>query len=247
MLSFLGDDVQVGYYSAGYRLIDALQFISWSLGAAILPWFAREAVGPRIARIYMLALKLDAAVLVPIGLVLSCFAPAIMRLVYGDAYSGGARPLTFLGLAVAFTGVQYLSATVLIARDAAGAVARSAAIAATQNILCNVVAIRLWGAAGAAGVALSSSMLLAVLNLRQATLRTGEFAAARAFGAPLLAGVAMAAVALALPVPAIPAAAVSLLVYAAVLAAAEWSWRRDDVRSYLRALPAPLRLRLRLS
>jgi O-antigen/teichoic acid export membrane protein len=236
----------VGLYSAGYRLVDAMQFVTWTFGAAMLPWFARAVDGPRLARTYMLALKLDAAALVPIGLVLSCFAPAIMRLVYGAAYAGGARPLTFLGLAVTLSGLQSFSATVLIARDSAGVVARSAALVAVQNIACNLVAIPLWGAGGAAAVALSSSALLAVLNMRQASRRTGHLAVVRAFAGPALAGAAMAAVAVALPVPAVPAAVAALLVYALVLAAVEWGRHRDDVRSYVRALPAPVRARLRL-
>jgi O-antigen/teichoic acid export membrane protein len=240
LLSFLGDNEQVGFYSAGYRLVDALQFVTWSFGAAMLPWFARAAVGPRLGRIYMLALKLDAAVLMPIAIVLSCFAPTIMKLVYGDGYAGGAKPLAFLGLAVVAAGLQSLSATVLIARDSAGAVARSAAVVATQNIACNLVAIPLWGAVGAAAVALSSAILLAILNVRQARRRTGPFAVTRAFAGPAVAGAATAALALTLPVPAIPAAIVSVLVYGIVLAAIEWLWHRDDVRSYLRALPERL-------
>jgi O-antigen/teichoic acid export membrane protein len=241
LLSFLGDNVQVGLYSAGYRLVDALQFVTWSFGAAMLPWFARATVGPRLGRIYMLALKLDAAVLVPVAIVLSCFAPTIMRLVYGHAYAGGARPLAFLGLAIVPAGLQSLSATVLIARDSAGAVARSAAVVATQNIVCNLIAIPQWGADGAAAVALSSALLLAVLNIRQARRRTGAFAPLRAFSGPAVAGAATAAVALLLPVPAVPAAIAALLVYGCVLAGIEWMWHRDDVRSYLRALPERLR------
>ena len=66
-----------------------------------------------------------------------------------------------------------------------------------QNIACNLVAIPLWGADGAAGVALSSSVLMAVLTIwfGDAGAR-GAFSPVRAFGGPVLAGAALVAVAL---------------------------------------------------
>lgn len=246
MLSFLGDSVEVGLYSAGYRLVDGLQFLTWSFGAAMLPWLARAGDGPRLSRTFMLALKLEAGALLPIGLVLSCFAPAIVRLLYGGGYADAAGPLRLLGLTVALYGVQSFASTVLIARDSAGTIARSAGIVAVQNILCNLFAIPLWGAVGAAGVALSSSALLAVLNVWQASRRTGGLNTRRAFAGPMVAGIAMAAVALTLPIGAVPAGAAALIVYAAVLATLEIIIHRDDVRAYVRALPAPLRVKLAL-
>ncbi len=243
MLSFLGDQVEVGLYSAGYRLVDGLQFLTWSFSAAMLPWFARTTSGPRLARTYMLALKLEAGVLLPIGLVLVCFAPSIVHVLYGDGYAGAAQPLRLLGGTVALYGVQSFSATVLIARDSAGTIARVAGFVAIQNILCNLFAIPLWGASGAAGVALLSSFLLAVLNIRNASRRTSGLNAVRAFSGPILAGAAMAAVAVALPIPAIPAGIIAVAVFYALLAVFELTLHRDDVRSYVRALPAPLRVR----
>jgi O-antigen/teichoic acid export membrane protein len=244
LLSFLGDEVEVGLYSAGYRLVEGLQFLTWSFSAAMLPWFARTTPGPRLARTYMLALKLEAAVLLPIGLVLVCFAPSIVHALYGDDYARAAQPLRLLGGTVALYGVQSFSATVLIARDSASTIARVAGFVAVQNVLCNLVAIPLWGADGAAAVALLSAFLLAVLNIRNASRRTSGLELARAFAGPLFAGAAMAAVALAAPVAAIPDGAAALAVFAVVLVAFEWLFRRDDVRTYVRALPAPLRTRL---
>jgi O-antigen/teichoic acid export membrane protein len=142
--------------------------------------------------------------------------------------------------------VQSFSATVLIARDSAGSIARVAAFVAVQNVLCNLVAIPLWGAGGAAGVALLSAFLLAVLNIRNAGRRTSGLDVARSFTGPLLAGAGMAFVGFALPLPAIPAGVLAVLVFYAALAAFELAFNRDDVRSYLRALPAAVRLRLGL-
>ena len=76
--------------------------------------------------------------------------------------------------------------------------------------------------------------------------RAGGRQLGRAFAGPVLAGAAMLALALTLPLPPIPAGALSLLAYTAVLVAVELGAHRDDVRIYRRALPTRLRARLAL-
>jgi O-antigen/teichoic acid export membrane protein len=244
LLSFLGDNRQVGLYAAGYRLVDGLQFLSWSFGAAMLPWLARAAAGDALTRAFMLGVKLVAAVLLPVGLTLSCFAGPIVELLYGRGFAGAAAPLTLLGGTVVCYGLQRFGATVLIARDAAGTLMRVAAVVAVFNIVANLVAIPLAAARGAAAVALGTGLLLAGLNVHFASRRTGGLRPVRALGAPAVAGLAMVGVALTLPLPALAAAAISLAVYGIVLGGIELALHRDDLRTYARALPAPLRLRL---
>lgn len=237
MLSFLTDNHEVGLYAAALRLIEGTQFIPWSFDAAMLPWLARRQPGPALARGYMLGLKLQATILLPAGLLTACFAVPIVQLLYGDAFDGAALPLTLLGPTIALYGLQTLSATLLIARDAPGVFGRVAGAVAVQNIVCNAVAIPLWGADGAAGAALSSAALMVGLAIPQAAKRAGGLDARRAFTAPVLGGAALVAVALLTPLPAIPAALLALLAYAAVWAAFELGLHREDVLVYLRALP----------
>lgn len=238
LLSFLSSDHEVGIYGAAYRLIEGTQFIPWAFGAAMLPWLARTA---QPARGYMLGLKLEAAVLAPLALVALCFAAPIIDTLYGEEFADGAVPLALLAPTIAFYGLQSLSSTVLIARDAPGVFMRVAGVVAVQNIACNAVAIPLWGADGAAAVALSSSVLLATLSITFAARRAGGLAPVRAFGGVALAGAALAAVALLAPLPALVAAVLALLAYAGVLAAYELALHREDVRTYLNALPSRFR------
>jgi O-antigen/teichoic acid export membrane protein len=239
LLSFLTSPHEVGLYAAALRLIEGTQFIPWSFDAAMLPWLARREPGPELARGYMLGLKLQATILLPAGLLVMCFAGPIVSLLYGAEFEDAALPLALLGPTIALYGLQTLSATLLIARDAPSVFGRVAGAVAVQNIVCNVVAIPLWGADGAAGVALSSAVLMVVLAIPQAAKRAGGLKPLRAFTAPVLAGAALVAVAVLVPLPAIPAGALALLAYAAVWAAIELSLHRDDVNSYLRALPLP--------
>lgn len=243
MLSFLTDHHEVAMYAAALRLIEGTQFIPWSFDAAMLPWLARREPGPSLARGYMLGLKLQASLLLPAGLLTACFAAPIIQLLYGDEYDAAALPLTLLGVTVATYGLQTLSATLLIARDAPGTFGRIAGFVAVTNIAANAVAIPLWGADGAAGVALGSGVLMVVLAIPQAAKHAGGLNYRRAFTGPLLASVVLVAVALALPLPAIPAGFLALVAYAAVLAAIELGLHRDDVHAYWRALPLPSRQR----
>lgn len=246
LLSLLGDNAQVGFYAAGYRLVEGVQFLAWSFGAAMLPWLSRARPGPALARGYTLGLKVNAGVLLPLGLLFSCFAAPIVRLVYGPAFAAAAAPLTLLGGTVVLYGLQWFASTVLIARDSPGAIVRVGCAVAAQNVACNLVVIPLAGARGAAAVALSSSLLLAAATVWLSSRRAGGLQLGRAFAGPVLAGTAMLALALTLPMPAIPAAALSLLAYAAVLAAVEFGAHRDDVRTYGRALPTRVRALLAL-
>jgi O-antigen/teichoic acid export membrane protein len=243
LLSFLDSNAAVGLYAAAFRLIEGTQFLAWSFDAAMLPWLARTR-GPSLVRGYGLGLKLEAGLLLPIALVVACFAGPIVRLLYGDGYAGSITPLTLLAPTIVLYGLQSLSATLLIARDAPGVFARVAAVVAVQNVVCNAVAIPLAGPSGAAAVALSSSVLLTVLNVRQARRRAGGLQTARAFAGPLAAAAVFLPVAMLVPGPPVTAAVAALIAYAAVLLGVELGRHRDDVAVYLDALPAALRVRI---
>jgi O-antigen/teichoic acid export membrane protein len=244
LLSFLSTDAEVGVYAAAFRLVEGIQFVSWAFGAAMLPWFAREQVPALLERGFMLGMKFEAGLLLPVGLVFTLFAPSIVHLLYGDQFAGAVVPLRILGCTVAFYGLQSFAGTVLIARDAPRALLRNVAIVCTQNVVCNAIFIPLAGANGAAAVTLSSSVLLATLAVTQGSRRCGGLMALRSFLGPLLAAVSMALVGLAVPLPAIPAGAIALLTYAGVFIAFEQILFPEDLRSYLRALPRLGRARL---
>lgn len=234
MLSFLADNHEVGLYAAATRLVEGTQFLAWAFNAAMLPWVARN-TGAMLARGFMLGLKLLAAALIPAAALAACFSAPIVELLYGDEFADSALPLALLAPTIALYGFQSFSGTLLIGRDSPGVLVRIAGVVAFQNIACNAVAIPLWGADGAAGVALISSVLMAGLTTWFARRATGRFSPVRAFGGPLLAGAALIAIAVALPT--ILGAVLGLLAYAAILAGFELGLHRDDVRTVLRALP----------
>ena len=143
---------------------------------------------------------------------MACFAGPIVALLYGDEFDGrrdAARRCS--APTIALYGLQSFSATLLIARDAPGVLGRVAGGVAVQNIACNAIAIPLWGADGAAGVALSSSVLMAGWRCRSRAGSAGGLGSSARSLAPLMRGrPCSSAVARAPPLPAIPAGALAL-------------------------------------
>lgn len=243
LLSFLngGDNQAVGQYGAAYRLVDATMFLSWSFGAAILPWFAthRDSGAVSLGRGYELGLKVMVTILLPIGITYAVFASQIIDLLYGSEYAGAVGPLRLLGAMTVLFGINTFVSVVLIARDRPGEFTRPAVIVLVQNIVFNLILIPRYGASGAAFNAVLSGVLLALLTVGGVGRRLGTVSFVRATATPIAAGSSMAVVGLLLVAAGIEwvvAAALSALVFAAVFFAIERAFYRDDFALYVGAL-----------
>ncbi len=233
LLSFLegGDNTEVGFYSAAYRLVEATMFLSWIFSHSALPWLARqEDGGVGLARGCEVGLKVLTAVLMPIGVGFAVLAPQLTELFYGSAYDAAVTPLRWLGLMTVLYGINFFASTILVARGRPGGFTRAAIVIIVQNVVFNVVLIPIYGASGAAFNAVLSGVLLAGLAVRQVGLITRRINPVRAFGGPLAAGGVMAGAVLAAGLPLIPSIALGGLTYLATLALLEWLLHRDDLR-----------------
>ena len=232
MLSFLegGNNSEVGYYSAAYRLVEATMFVSWIFSHSSLPWLARqEEAGLGLARGGELGLKALTAVLMPIGVTFAVLAPQLVDLFYGAGFADAVTPLRWLGLMTVLYGINFFASTILVARDRPGGFTRAALAIIVQNLLFNFVLIPIYGASGAAFNAVLSGVLLAVLAVRQVGLATRPVKPVRTFSGPLVAGAVMAGAVLAAGLPLIPSLVLGPIVYAGVLALFERAFHSDDV------------------
>ncbi len=238
LLSLLAGQEEVGVYAAAFRLVEGTQFIAWAFCAAMLPWLSRAGAGSGgdMGRAVGLGLKAMAVVLLPIALTFVCFAHPIVTVAYGEDFAPSAQPLVLLGITSVTFGLYFFASMVLIARDRPGRIARIVALVMVQNLVCNLIFVPRYGADGAAAVALSSGLLLATFNVREAYRAVGRPVGWTGFAGPVVAGAAMVAVALAVPLPAVPAAVLALAAYAATLAAVELAFHRDDVAVFAGAL-----------
>jgi O-antigen/teichoic acid export membrane protein len=198
LLAALATSAVVGSYGAGYRLLEATLFLSWSVGNSVLPMFSyldASAVGadPPLHRAYGGALKLLAVVLLPVAVVIGVCARPIVDLVYGlPQYDGTVGVLRWLAPAIVCYGIGHLAGIlVLVRRRGRLTVAATAAMAAF-NIALNLVLIPPFGAQGAAAATLATeaALALAVVVLARPVAGWPDL---RALAGPLTAAGAMAA------------------------------------------------------
>ena len=225
LLSFLtgGDQNQVGYYGAAYRLVDATMFISLAFSAAMLPWLSRqEERGELLARGSMLGFKVLAAVLVPIGAGYAVFAPNLISIIYGSGYGAAVLPLRLLGVMTVLYGVNWFASSLLIARHRPGSMARAMGLVLALNIGLNIALIPPFGAPGAAAAAAASGLVLAAYSIRRVSRLVGRITLARTFGGPLAAAAVLCAIGLAPGLPFAVAAPLAAIAFVAVL----WGFER---------------------
>ena len=235
MLSFLADAATVGVYAVAFRLVEATQFLGWSMATAMLPWLART--DANLTRGFALGLKAVVSVLLPVSLSFVLFAHGIVDLVYGSAFESSVMPLRILGLMTVLYGINAFGSMSLIARYRPSTYAKLLVPVIAINVTLNLILIPLYGADGAAAAALTSGVLLAGLALWQAhtVVETIDFAATLA--GPLIAGALMTAVALLLHVPWPVEAALAGLAYAAALCTYERLRHPEDTDVYISVLP----------
>ncbi|MEA2364527.1 MAG: hypothetical protein QOE69_2769 [Thermoleophilaceae bacterium] len=244
LISYLsgGNNREVGFYAAAFRLVEATLFVSWSFSQAMLPWLARgEGAGDRaMADGYEMGQKALAAVLTPVAVIFVLLADPIVRLVYGSEYSEAVPSLQLLGAMTLFFGINGFAAMALIARDRPGLFSRSLIGMIVLNVALNIILIPPMGATGAALAALISGVGLAALAQVFVGRAVGRVSPVRSFGTPLLAGAASALAIVATGQQLALSVAVGSLVYLATLIGAERLLYPEDFARF-RALLRHLR------
>jgi O-antigen/teichoic acid export membrane protein len=221
---------EVGEFGAGYRLIEAAMFVPAAFNAAALAWFSREA---EIGRGFEMAIKTVLTLMLPIGLGLALFADPLIEALYGADYAGAVTPLRLLGAMVVLWGVSSTVVTVLVSRGRPDVYNLPALVALVPNAVLALVLIPGHGADGAAIAALAGAAVLVTLVLPRTARLVGAGVSVRALAAPLAGGAAMALCAAALSgLPWIPAAIVSVAVYAAAFLAIERAFSPGDFAFY---------------
>lgn len=107
----LADDHLTGIYNAAITVGRIPYYLFYALALALLPTIAKsEAHASRdeTKRLLMQSLRLMLFLLVPITLLLARYAPEVLHLFYGSAYSEAARPMALLTAGVACLTVFYV-------------------------------------------------------------------------------------------------------------------------------------------
>ena len=162
LLARLSTSSQVGLYDAAYRfmllgiLLPSAIVSSIYAPAAELAASSRERFGELARELLSLS-----ALLLPLPVIALCADPeGVLRLLYGDAFAGGAPALRWLGAAIALTIASGVVGPLLIAAGQERATLRISIVAAVFNVAANLVLIPWLDAEGAAIATLATEAVV---------------------------------------------------------------------------------------
>jgi O-antigen/teichoic acid export membrane protein len=223
LMSLTVGRLQTGYFAASFRVVDVLVAVPQMLFGAAFPIMARAARDDQARLQRAVGRMLDLATIVGAGiaLVLVVGAPAVIEVVAGPRFGPAIDVLRIHAAAFAVACISTVLVYALVSLGAYRDVLMANLVALSVSVIATVPAARAFGAEGAAAAAVATEAALAAaagwaLLRRQPGLRLRPRGLWR-----LAAALAVAAAASAIP-PGLPSwarAALSALIFVAVLAA----------------------------
>jgi O-antigen/teichoic acid export membrane protein len=163
LLRRIDGPVVVGWYSTAYKWIDALLIIPPAVTMALFPILSRRAESDRegMQRAYVLALRWLLMLALPIAAATTFSATLLVGILGGSDYlPHGATALQIMIWFLPLSFVNGLTQYVLIALDRQRWITVSFAIAATFNVVANLILIPRYSYTGAAAVTIASEAVL---------------------------------------------------------------------------------------
>jgi O-antigen/teichoic acid export membrane protein len=182
ILSFAVPVGLIGAYTVAYNLVFTCSTLSHSINLALFPAMAREhAHDPASAAIffrrgvrYLLLISLPLAVLVSLN------AGAIVELLYGERFAEAAVPLAILSWAIPLMFLSEFLGYVAIVVDRETLAARANWVSSAGNVAANLAFIPVFGILAAAAVTVLTELLLVgqyLVALRRQRLFAGGWRA----------------------------------------------------------------------
>lgn len=164
LLGLIAGDRAVGSYSAAYRFLETVLFLTWVINSALLPAVSADPEPWRVRRGVETALAALAAVYVPFAVLLLLRPEDLLRLLYAEAFVEDGTPvLRLLACAPLAFALGYVCSYGLLARERRGKVLAASCIAAAVNLAANLALIPVFEASGAAAATTGSYLLEAVV------------------------------------------------------------------------------------
>jgi len=163
-LSYFHGDQVVGWYNAGFKIVNVLIMIAGFYGAVLLPTLSHKiALSAAPAKnIMQQSLRILLAAVLPILIVCGVFAGEIMTLIYGPAFLPGAASFRWLLVATVIVFAAVVFTNGMIAFEMQNFFLGLVSLAATVNLLLNYFLIPRFAMTGAAlTAALAQAMVLA--------------------------------------------------------------------------------------
>jgi O-antigen/teichoic acid export membrane protein len=156
---------QLGFYGAGSKPV---LFVTSALGLFAVAFLSSFSAQPAAAAeaLFRRAVRASVAVCLPLAVLISASAVAIVPLVFGDAYRSAALVLAILAWKIPLSAFSVPYGSVLIARERQVVLMRNNLIGGCLTVVADLIAIPLFGLAGAACVGVGSGLTSSYLNYR---------------------------------------------------------------------------------
>ena len=154
MLGFLATDADVGYYNAAVRIKSILVSIVTSLGAVLLPrasYYVEHRLMDEFRRISKKAIRFVFLAACPLLVYFMLFARQGIYFLSGTAYEGSVLPMRIIMPTLLFIGLtNILGIQILVPMGKEKNVLYSEIAGAAVDMICNLILIPKYAAAGAA-------------------------------------------------------------------------------------------------
>ncbi len=168
MLSFLKSDADVGFYSAAYRLTEALTFIPSVVVVSTYPIMSKyfNEKNKIFSYIYTISFKLLFASGLLVATVTTFLSDKIILEIYGSEYYGSVVALQVLIWATSFMFVNQLLSSTYIASGNQNIMAKITAFAALLNIGLNLILIPSYSYIGASIATLITEFIVMAYGIK---------------------------------------------------------------------------------
>ncbi len=162
LLQSLQGSTVVGLYSAAYKWVDALNIIPAYSTIALFPVMSRQAGEdkPALLRSYRIGVKLLVALALPLAVVTTFLAPALMLLLGGREYlPHSAIALQIMIWSIPFGWINSITNYVLIALGQQTKLTRAFVIGLAFNVIANLILIPRFSYVAAAAITILSELV----------------------------------------------------------------------------------------
>lgn len=152
MLYYLRGEVETGWYSAAFKLIEAVVLLIAAAQDALFPLLSRTFGEPndRFCNIWKEAARYMLLLGLPLGVATALLAPRLTQTLYGESFGAAGIALQVMALAIPMLFLNNLANQVLVSANRAGDILKTVTAGAAINIALNLILIPRLGYMGAA-------------------------------------------------------------------------------------------------
>lgn len=167
MLSFLTNDVDVGFYSAAYRITEAFTFMPSVLMVSVFPMMSKyfNEKNNAFDYIYKMSFKLLFASGLLLATIITFLSDKIILLMYGSEFYGSIVALQVLIWATSVMFVNQLLSSTYIASGNQNIMVKLSALAALLNVGLNFILIPICSYTGASIATLVTELVLMIYGI----------------------------------------------------------------------------------